>query len=109
MSAAPPRQWGHQARQILLLRERYSTGALDAALLHAHRFGALRFDSVRRILEARHPARTLDEYVAAETADCLRQLLGDRKTQPRDLLEYDRLARDTTPCNDATHHEEHHD
>lgn len=109
MSAGPPRQWGHQARQILLLRERYCTGALDAALLHAHRFGALRFDSVQRILEARHPARTLDEYVAAETADRLRQLLGDRKTQPRDLLEYDRLARDTTLSNDATDHEEHHD
>lgn len=109
MSAGPARQWGHQARQVLLLRERYTTEALDAALLHAHRFGALRFDSVQRILEARYPARTLDEYVAAETADRLRQLLGDRKTQPRDLLEYDRLARETTPTDDATHHEEHHD
>jgi len=100
ISAGPVRQWGHQARQILLLRERYTTQALDAALFHAYQFGALRFDSVQRILEARHPARTLDEYVAAETADRLHQLLGDRKTQPRDLREYDRLTGATTPAGD---------
>ena len=102
LSAGPPRQWGNQARRILLLRERYSTQALDAALLHACRFGALRFDSVQRILEARHPARTLDEYVAAETADRLHQLLGERRTEPRSLLEYDRLAGETTAADGTT-------
>jgi transposase len=97
LSAGPPRQWGHHARRILLLRERYATESLDAALLHANRFGALHFESVQRILEARHPARTLDEYVAAETADRLNQVLGERRTEPRDLLEYDRLAGAATP------------
>lgn len=109
MSSGPLRQWGHQARQILLLRERYTTQALDAALLHACHFGALCFDSVQRILETRHPPRTLDEYVAAETADRLRQLLGSRRTQPRNLLEYDRIPSETTPTDDATDHEEHND
>ena len=40
MSAGPVRIWGYQARQILLLRERYATGDLDAALRHAKSFGA---------------------------------------------------------------------
>jgi transposase len=102
LSAGPPRQWGHQARRILLLRERHTTQALDAALLHACRFGALSFDSVQRILEARHPPRTLDEYVAAETADRLNKLLGERRTEPRSLLEYDRLAAQATPSDDTT-------
>ena len=92
LSAGPPRQWSHQARQILLLRERYTTQSLDAALLHACRFGALYCESVQRILEARHPIRTLDEYVATETANRLNQLLGERRLEPRNLLEYDRLA-----------------
>jgi len=113
LSAGPPRQWGHHARRILLLRERYATASLDAALLHANRFGALQFESVQRILEARHPARTLDEYVAAETADRLHKLLGERKTEPRDLLEYDRIPGAATatddvvndPANEETSHD----
>jgi transposase len=111
LSASPPRQWGNQARRILLLRERYSTQALDAALLHACQFGALCFDSVQRILEARHPPRSLDEYVTAETADRLRKLLGERTTEPRDLLEYDRLApkSPTTDASDESNPEEKHD
>jgi transposase len=95
LSAGPVRQWRHQARRILLLRERYTTQDLDAALLRAHRFGALRVETVERILETRHPARTLDEYVTAETADRLNKLLGERKTKPRNLQEYDRLAEES--------------
>src|SRR5690606_25928994 len=41
MSAGVPRVWSSQARRILLLRERYSTEKLDAALGHAAAFGAL--------------------------------------------------------------------
>jgi len=104
LSAGPSRQWGHQARRILLLRERYATESLDAALLHANRFGALRFESVQRILEARHPARTLDEYVAAETADRLNRLLGERRTEPRDLLEYDQLPGAASPTRGGVNH-----
>ena len=52
LSSGPPRQWGAGARKILLLRERYATEALDAALGHAARFGALRFEDVQRVLEA---------------------------------------------------------
>jgi hypothetical protein len=52
MSARPPRLWGHQARQILLLCERFSTADLDAALGHAASFGA--FDSAAHC-SALHP------------------------------------------------------
>lgn len=100
LSAAPARQWGHQARRILLLRKRYDTGALDAALGHAVRYGALRYESVQRILEARHRPRTLDEYVAAETAERLEALLGTRRTEVRDLGEYDRLPGTETGASD---------
>jgi transposase len=114
LSAGPPRSWSHQARRILGLRERYTTQALDATLLHACHFGAFGFESVQRILETRHPPRTLDEYVAAETADRIRKLLGDRTTEPRDLREYDRLALETTRSDDVTHdghdgHDDHQD
>jgi transposase len=91
LTAVPHRGWAHQARCILLLRARYQTEDLDAALAHAERFGALDHHAVERILEARSSPRTLDEYVADETARRLEQALGERRTEPRDLTEYDRL------------------
>ena len=91
LSVGRPRQWSHPARRILLLRERYATSDLDAALAHAALFGALGYESVERILEARHRPRTLDEYVAAETAERLDAMVGTHRTEPRDLTEYDRL------------------
>jgi transposase len=91
LSAGPPRVWGYQARQILVLRGRYETKDLDAALAHAARFGALEHRAVERILEARCVPRTLDEYVAEDTARRLEKNLGTRRTEPRDLTEYDRL------------------
>jgi hypothetical protein len=91
LSAGPPRIWGHQARCILLLRSRFDTADLDAALAHAARFGALEYAAVERIVEARSVPRTLDEYVAEETARWLEQTLGISRTVPRDLTEYDRL------------------
>jgi len=99
LSAGPPRVWGHQARCILLLRSRFSTSDIDAALAHAARFGAFEYAAVERIVEARSPPRTLDEYVNEETARRLEATLGERRTEPRDLTEYDRLpvARASTP------------
>jgi transposase len=97
LSAGPPRVWGHQARCILLLRARYATEDLDAALAHAARFGALEHRAVERILEARAEPRTFDEYVAEETARRLEQTLGARRLPARDLTAYDRLPLACTP------------
>jgi hypothetical protein len=91
LSVGPSRQWSHGARRILTLRERYSTEDVDSALGHAARFGAFSYEAVLRVLEARHRPRTLDEYVSEETARRLESELGVRRTQPRDLTEYDRL------------------
>jgi hypothetical protein len=83
--------WGHQARCILVLRARYATEDLDAALAHAARFGALEHRAVERILEARSAPRTLDEYVAEDTARRLEQALGAQRAPSHDLTAYDRL------------------
>ena len=91
LSSGPARSWSMPARRILTLRERYATEDVDAALGHAARYGALGYDSVERILEARHRPRCLDEYVAAETAQRLGETLGQGRTRRSDLSEYDRL------------------
>lgn len=91
MSTGAPRIWGHQARLILLLRERYATADLDAALGHALSFGAFDFKSVERILIARAAPRSLDEYVAEETVKRIARTFGKTCTTSRDLREYDRL------------------
>jgi hypothetical protein len=92
LSASPSKQWTRQARRILTLRQRFATEELDHALRHACRFGALHFESVQRILEARHPARSLDEYVAAETRERMHHAFDGHRIEPRDLAEYDRIA-----------------
>lgn len=92
MSQSPPRTWSAQARQILLLRERYTTDDLERALGHALAFGAIEYAAIERILAARAAPRTLDEYVTEETTLRLERTLGRARTQPRDLTEYDRLA-----------------
>lgn len=91
MSLGPPRVWSAQARQILLLRERYCTDEIDHALGHAAAFGARDHATVERILAARALPRTLDEYVAEDTARRLEQTLGHARAVPRDLTQYDRL------------------
>jgi hypothetical protein len=91
MSLGPPRVWSAQARQILLLRERYATDEIHRALGHAAAFGARDHATVKRILTARAMPRTLDEYVAEDTARRLEQTFGHVRTVPRDLTEYDRL------------------
>jgi transposase len=92
LSSGPARTWSASARRILTLRERYATEHLDATLGHAARFGALSYDAVERILEARHRPRRLDEWVMAETAERLAKTLGERRTRLSDLSEYDRLS-----------------
>jgi len=91
LSRGPSRTWSAPARRILTLRERYATHDVDAALAHAARYGALGYDAVERILEARHRPRRLDEWVAQETAAKLAGELGERRTERSDLSEYDRL------------------
>jgi transposase len=91
MSQGTPRIWCAQARQVLLLRERYPTADIDLALGHAASFGALDCAAIERILAVRAKPRTLDEYVAEETTRRIEQTLGNARTQPRDLTEYDRL------------------
>jgi transposase len=91
LATLPTRVWTHHARQILLLRARYDTADVDAALAHASRFGALDSGSVERILARCHRPRTLDEYVAEETAKRIDAVLGPSVTTPRDLAEYDAL------------------
>ena len=91
LASLPTRVWTHHARQILLLRARYDTADVDTALAHAARFGAFDAGSVERILARRHPPRTLDEYVAEETAQRIDAVLGPSVTTPRDLAEYDAL------------------
>jgi transposase len=104
-----PRLSSFHARQILLLRERFDSDAIAAALRHAHCYGAYEQLAVSRILQARSTPRTLDEYVAEETSRRLEQRWGCPKTQPRDLNEYDRLpvlsapvsTQKETSCHDA--------
>ncbi len=105
MSRGAPRVWSAQARQILLLRERYRTDEIDRALGHAAAFGATAHATVERILAARALPRTLDEYVTEDTARRLEQTLGPARAAPRDLTQYDRLpltsrshAQETRPC-----------
>jgi len=101
---------GHHARQMLLLRERYSTADLVAALRHARAFGAYDHHAVGRILAARATPRHLAEYVADQTEKRL-GLLGPDATTPRDLDEYDRLPVASPPpkedpCPSETSHRE---
>jgi transposase len=92
-AARRTRTWMHYARRILLLRARYDSADVDAALAHAARFGATDAPSVERILALRAPPRSLEEYVAEETSKRIDDALGPTVTRPRDLAEYDTLAR----------------
>jgi hypothetical protein len=106
MSLGAPRVWGAQARQILLLRARFRTDDIDAALGHAAAFGALDHRAIERILAARSMPRTLDEYVAESTTRHIEETLGHARTEPRDLTEYDRLPISSFPASPAPPHAE---
>jgi hypothetical protein len=102
-AAHPTRVWTHHARQILLLRARYDSADVDAALAYAVRFGALDIASVERILARRSRPRTLEEYVAEDTAQRIDAVLGPTVTRPRDLAEYDALPRATRTPSEPSH------
>lgn len=105
LAAAQGRFAGYHARQILLLRERYTTGDLAAALAHARSFGAFEHHAIERILAARAAPRRLAEYVALEAARRLDEPPGAGDTCLRDLDEYDHLPlthiSKEAPCPDA--------
>jgi len=88
-----PRSAGYHARKVLALRAGHATGDLIAALAHALAYGALEHSAVERILLARAHPRRLDQYVAEQTANKLRQAVAQSSTEPRDLAEYDALPR----------------
>jgi transposase len=97
---------GYHARQIMLLRERYATADLGAALAHARSFGAFECRAIERILAARAAPRRLAEYISEETARKLDERPDDPDTFLRDLDEYDRLpaggSAKESPCPDAS-------
>jgi transposase len=110
LTAAQGRFAGYHARQILLLRERYATADLGAALAHARSFGAFEHQAIARILAARAAPRRLAEYVAEETARRFDEPVDAADTCLRDLDEYDRLpvvpivvpTVEEAPCPDAS-------
>jgi len=91
LAAALPRHCTFRARQILLLRERYATADLEAALGHALAYGAFDHHAIARILFAHARPRTLAEYAAEHAVRRLEHRLDACTTPPRDLREYDRL------------------
>jgi transposase len=103
LKSAQGRQAGFHARLILVLRERFSTADLGAALRHARAFGAFEHQAVERILSAKAAPRRLAEYVDEDFARRLAESVGDRDVPVRDLDEYDQLptiasAKEATPC-----------
>ncbi len=93
LEGAHPRNAAHHARKLLGLRERFTSADLLAALRHAQRYGAFDHAAVARILEATKRPRALDEYVADATRQKLERWMGECRTEPRELHEYDEL-----PC-----------
>lgn len=91
LSRLGTRQCGYQARQILLLRERFTSDDIALALRHAKTYGAFENRAVARILEARAQPRTLAEYVTEIAVERAEGALGRAETRGRDLDEYDRL------------------
>ncbi len=85
------RQCGYQARQVLLLRERFTSEDLALALGHAKTYGAFEHRAVARILESRATPRTLAEYVTEGAIERAEGALGRAETRGRDLDEYDRI------------------
>jgi transposase len=90
---------GHHARQILLLRESFTTADLCAALGHARSFGAFEHRSIERILAVRAKPRRLAEYVVEEFARKLDEPGPD--SHLRDLDEYDSLPITARPKEDS--------
>ena len=100
--SAQPRGAGYHARKILLLRERFATTDLCAALRHARSFGAFESQAIERILCARCAPRRLAEYVQEEAARKLDEAPSSPDAFLHDLDDYDRLpksnAAQEVPC-----------
>ena len=111
LCAATPRLATYQARRILLLRERYATDDLCAALHHAQAHAALDHHAVERILAARAEPRRLAEYVTEDLTSRLMRNLRGPEAEPRDLTEYDRLpsagGKSSQPSEPNGPHEPH--
>lgn len=97
LEKALPRSAGYHARNVLAMRERWSTEELAGALEHARAFGAFEHGAIERILMVRGSPRRLDEYVAEATARKFEHAVTQSCTEPRDLTEYDAL-----PCRGST-------
>jgi hypothetical protein len=95
LRTAQGRAAGHHARQVLLLRESFTTADLCAALAHAHSFGAFEHRSIERILTARAKPRRLAEYVVEAFARKLDEPGPD--SHLRELDEYDALPLTSRP------------
>lgn len=94
----------YHARRILLLRERFDTDDLRAALEHAAAYGAWEHQAIERILNARFPERRLAEYVNEDLAGRLVDNLRPRPTpkSARQLTDYDRPRPHEGPNEERT-------
>lgn len=99
MKTHAPKQCGFQARQILLLRDLYSTEDLARALRQARAFDAFERSAVLRILEVRARPRRLEEYVAEALLARHGEAIRSTSSGPRDLAEYDQLPTVSAPSD----------
>lgn len=97
MKTHVPKQCGFQARQILLLRDLYSTEDLAHALQQARAFDAFDRGAVQRILDVRAKPRRLEEYVAEALLARHGDAIRESSSGPRDLREYDQIPTVSSP------------
>jgi hypothetical protein len=98
LERALPRSAGYHARRILAFRERYQTGDMIAAMVHAQHYGAFEYHAIERILAVRAAPRRLDEYVAEATEKKLAAIVRQSRTEPRELAMYDALPNWSRPA-----------
>jgi transposase len=92
-----PRNCGFHARFILRLKERYETGDINKALLHALRYQAFEGGAIERILLAKAAVRTLESIRNEHAGHTLEKALPQVTQRP--LEEYSALL------NQETEHE----
>lgn len=92
-----PRNCGFHARFILRLKERYETGDINKALLHAIRYQAFEGGAIERILLAKATPRTLESIRNEHAGHTLEKALPQVTQRP--LEEYNALL------NQETEHE----
>jgi transposase len=92
-----PRNCGFHARFILRLKERYETGDINKAILHATRYQAFEGGAIERILLAKAVPRTLESIRNEHAGHTLEKALPQVTQRP--LEEYSALL------NQETEHE----